>query len=135
MVDPLERLEELIRDLPPLTSLIRTRIATDYVEYGVEGGTCLAWPLINIPEGAAQRTFISKGSTFVTHFHNVNEFIIVTKGKVQASLDGQLMRVVHVGECQLIPARISHTLHALEDTWFIGVTVPAAKGYPDDSAQ
>jgi len=125
-------LEQLTKTLPDLSVFARGE-ALGCMEYEVEGGTSFGWNLLNIGEVAVQRNFMSKGTTFPGHTHPSNEWVVVSKGKLQFTIDHEQQDVVYIGQCQFLPANCFHSAYALEDTSIIGITVPAAEGYPDDS--
>lgn len=104
-----------------------------YTEYKTPTGTALGWSLMNIPEVAAQRFFISKDTEFEGHTHPANEWVIVTKGALQFTIEHDQRSITYVGQCQFLPADCFHSCVALEDTWIIGIAVPSVEGYPHDS--
>lgn len=126
-------LEQLTETLPDLSDLVAGKSRMGYIEYKTKTGTAIGWSLLNIPEVAVQRHFISKGTEFEGHTHPSNEWVIVTRGTLQFTIDHEQCSITHVGQCQFLPADSFHSCVALEDTWLIGITVPAAEGYPNDS--
>jgi len=132
MVDNLLWLEQLTEALPDLSELVAGKSRMGYTEYLTTTGTAIGWSLLNIPEVAVQRHFISGDTEFDSHSHLSNEWVIVTKGALQFVINGEQRSVTYVGQCQFLPAHCHHSCMALEDTWLIAITVPAAEGYPHD---
>ena len=126
-------LEELTKTLPDLSDLVAGKSRMGYTEYATETGTAIGWSLLNIPEVAVQRHFISKDTEFEGHTHPANEWVIVTKGMLQFTVGYGWRDTIRVGQCQFLPADCFHSCVALEDTWLVAITVPAAEGYPHDS--
>jgi len=101
------------------------------VFYDVEGGECYGFSLFNNGKIAVQRAFLSKGAEFPMHIHDdEKEHLIFYEGKGKAIVEGQEDRILEEGDCILIPAGVSHGWKILEDSWVIGITVPAEEAYP-----
>ena len=133
MEDKLQWLEALTKTLPDLSELVAGTSRMGYTEYKTETGTSMGWSLLNIPEVAVQRHFISGGTEFEGHAHPANEWVIVTKGILQFTIDHEQRSTTYVGQCQFLPANCFHSCIAMEDTWIIGIVVPSVEGYPHDS--
>jgi len=126
----LEKLEKLTEILPSLTGqIINTH--PGFTEYDATEGTSLVWGLLKEKCIAVQMSFISKGSLFRSHVHQGNEYMIVYKGALQFTIDDDQRSITYPGQCQFIPSGQRHECEALEDTWMVGITVPADAGYPD----
>jgi len=94
--------------------------------YKIDQGTCFGVRLINTNLIAVQRVFMSNAAIFPTHIHNESEWIIVYQGKLV--IDGETLGK---GKSIMFPPLTEHSIKAEENTWFIGITVPASKGYPN----
>ena len=122
----IKKLEELI----PLLSDITISNSPD-VEYDVKNGTSLGFNLYNNEEIAVQRAFASKDSVFPEHVHKKEtEILIVYKGE-GICYYGDEEKHMNVGDCIKIEPNINHSWKMLKDTWLIGITIPAVKGYPN----
>ena len=127
MSDGLDKLEILTNNLP---SLVKEE-SEGYVEYKVGKGTSLGFNLYNNGDIAIQRAFLTKGTTFPTHVHeNEIEILIIYKGS------GKLItikeeKIFKSGETCRVEKGVPHSWEMLEDSWLIGITIPAGEGYPD----
>jgi len=131
-MNSLDRLTELTNKLePPLTITSLAKFPADgAVEYRVDG-TCIGFNLWNEARISAQRCFLSAGAIFPEHTHEKSsEWLIVYVGSLHVKYGDEDWRTVSPGECaQFAPGQL-HAVKATEDTWMIGVTVPADPGYP-----
>ena len=100
------------------------------VEYGTEQGTCLGHGLYSSKDIAVQRAFLSNGSIMKKHKHKAKEIIIVYKGVLTISIDGEDTRI-NPGELYVVHPGTEHTVSAEGDVWCIGITIPSEEGYPD----
>ena len=121
----LERLKELTENL----SAFAQRQQNDEVVYNVKNGKCFGKNLYNSPEIAVQRSFISAGALFPEHNHDVFEILIVYRGELEARVDKKTM-VVSVGDSIYFEPLQVHSVMATQDTWMIGITIPADGSYP-----
>ena len=86
--------------------------------------------LYNDGEIAIQRAFMPKGTVLQEHVHhNIQEFLIVMNGELKVDM-GDFIKIVNNSELAYIEADIPHIITALQDTYMIGITVPADGGYP-----
>ncbi len=131
-MNSLERLEQLTECLePPLTIAALAKFPADgAVEYRIDG-TCIGFNLWNEPRISVQRAFLSAGAMFPEHVHEHSaEWLIIYAGEVRVRYGDEDVRTLGPGQCaQFAPGQL-HTVEAIEDTWAIGVTVPADPGYP-----
>lgn len=129
-MNTIEKLRELTEQLPtPLLTGLLTDTCS-HVEYEIDG-TCIGFALYHQPHIAVQRAFMSAGSLFTLHEHKVHEFLLVYQGFITVTIDDEEHDVEPPDVCH-IPPHTAHTVLAHEDTWMIGVTVPASEGYPRD---
>ena len=131
-MNSLDKLTELTNNLePPLTITALANFPADgAVEYRVDG-TCIGFNLWNESRISVQRCFLSAGAVFPEHTHEHSaEWLIVYAGLLQVQYGEEDMVTVLPGQCvQFSPGQL-HTVAAIEDSWMIGVTVPADPGYP-----
>lgn len=128
-MDAIKRLEIATGNLPDLTGLVKERSGAN-VEYAAEGGTLIGFGLYKNGEVAVRRTFMSKNASLEGHKHKEHEYLIVYSGKL-AVRRGDKAYSVGPGQSIHFPPETPHSCLAILDTWAIGVTVPAAEGYPD----
>jgi mannose-6-phosphate isomerase-like protein (cupin superfamily) len=128
MDNTLQKLRELTEKLPAplLTGLIAD--SCPHVEYVIDG-TCIGFALYWEQDVAVQRAFMSGGSHFTLHEHKVHEFLLVYQGYITVTIDDE-EHEVEPPDAIHIPPNTPHTVLAHEDTWMIGITVPASEGYP-----
>lgn len=100
-------------------------------------GTGLGFCLLNQPEIAVARWFSSKGSEFPKHKHEEREWIIVYKGEMELFFydeEGNISEQLKLEEgdyCYNSPGK-THSAIFNSDTWYIAITVPASKDWPND---
>ena len=126
----LEKLRELTEQLPaPLLSTMST-LSSGYGEYEVDG-TCIGFTLHNQAEVAVQRSFICTGTFCPNHEHNSHEFLLVYQGRLVVHLH-DTEYPIGVADCIHIEPNTPHSVMATDDSWLLGITVPAEEGYPHD---
>ena len=57
------------------------------------------------------------------------EILTVYDGKLKGLINGQ-EEVLDVGDCIRIEKGVPHDWYAVENTWMIGMTIPASRSYP-----
>lgn len=130
----LTKLKELTKVLPPvphLSEMIHNPGGTrSYIEYNVNGGTCIGFGLLNQEQIAVQKIFISSGTEFPLHTHEIEkEFGIIYSGLLKVFVEDEEY-IVNPGECIEFCCNQKHKVIALDDTWLIAVSIPAIDGYP-----
>lgn len=128
MNDNLRKLEELTAKLPNLVDAFGSGAIAIYK--AEEGSQAIGLSLWKEESVAAQRCFMAKGSKLATHCHDEEtEVLIVYRGHLVVTIG---CNDVHLKPADLL--RIApldpHSATALEDTWVLAVTIPAAEGYP-----
>ena len=120
-----EKLEELTRKLPAIT----THGSSDTTEYFSHGGPITGFNLLKVEDIAVQKAHMPDGSMIAVHDHDEIEHIIVYRGGlIFTTKDGEV--TVKVGEVITFQPGEPHSAIAKGDTWMIGITIPASKGYP-----
>ena len=115
--------------IPKLSDLVNSN--SPDIKYDVGDGTAIGFNLYNNGEIAVQRTFLSKGTIFPEHIHSDSvEIIIIYKGKGRCNING-VSKEFGVGEYCFVDTGLPHSWEILEDTWLIGITIPATEGYPN----
>lgn len=142
MTDRLRLMAEMLPQLPAIV----TYAMDSHIEYSTHktNGTdddaepCVGEGIYVGPnnEIALQVAFMEAGSSIDPHIHpNELEILIVyskngTEGKLKVETKDTTV-VLGPGALTTIGKGVSHIATALEDTWMIGITIPAAEGYPD----
>ena len=130
----LKKLEELIPRLDEM--ILAGGNPKGFVEYETNDGTCLGFPLYKNKKVAVQRTFLTNGTEFPKHVHDEEtEIIIIFQGKGNAIIyndDSSIKeeQIIGEGDCFRIEKGTYHSWYMLEDTWLIGITIPASEAYP-----
>jgi len=122
---------EVIKELTPHLTDMLNRSNDGVIEYSVECGTVIGFGLFHNDVVAVQRAFASFGSLFSRHEHAEHEILIVISGHMVVIYDDETKVSLNSGESVNIPPNTPHRVDVLDDTWMIGVTVPASEGYPD----
>lgn len=133
-----ENLKKLKKITPRLNELVLDRgNPKGFIEYKVNNGTCLGFPLYKIDDISIQRAFLTKDTKFPIHVHdNEVEILVIYKGKGLAKIyddNGGIKeeRTIGIGDLIRIPKEVNHSWEMLEDTWVIGITIPASEDYPN----
>ena len=132
MEDALEKLKMLTDELPAIPKLgdfKRVGERQPDVHYDIIGGTCFSFALMSTPEISVAKTFVTSGGEFPEHFHEEREFGIIFSGSALVRVNG-IERKLGPGEMVIFEPRVPHWTKALEDTWFIAITIPQSKDYP-----
>lgn len=131
MEEKLAMVNSLTDSLPLLRDMIKSK-SCNFIEYKIEKGTCFGVGLARNDEVAVQQAFMSKGSIFSKHRHDVVEIVVLYRGRLKyTGDDGD--GVIEVGGDKRFEAGSTHEIEALEDSWIIGITIPPSPGYPEAS--
>jgi len=136
---------ENLKKLKELTPKLKmTNPGCDFIEYqSEEDGTFIGFGLHKEPAIAVQRVFMSKGTKVPEHQHKEHEYCLVYKGKLKvkrefknpARMEGkhsyEKEGILCVGDGIYFTPNEKHGGEALEDTWVLSTTIPAAGVYPD----
>jgi len=124
-----KKLKEITDKLIPLENFIKAD--SKMIEYKIENGTSFGFGIWTEKDIAIQRSFMSKDSTFPMHVHSEREWLIVYKGCLIVTIDNKETSL-GIGDGIQVPANTKHHVTAKEDSWLIGITIPAnIGGYPD----
>ena len=125
-----------IRALEELEERIENKLERK-VEWkvGEEESSVPVWTLDNRRGNyAVVKAHVRGGTKFPRHVHSQKEFIICTEGRAifRAGTTTDVMSATQTmlrGDCVTIePGRI-HEIEAIEDTWFIVVTIPESEAF------
>lgn len=130
MKEALAKLKQLTQLLePPALSGVTSGKVNDVAIYTVDGGTSIGFPIHHEKDVAIQRVFMSKGSTFLPHKHDVHEWVVVYRGKYMLNYKGE-KKEQGMGDMAYFEPGEPHSGVLLEDTWILAITIPADKDYP-----
>ena len=121
-------LDQGLPDIPELTGLIKA-FTQGKVEYDLEEGTCVGFPLWHEEGYAIQRALCSEGMVFPLHTHPETEVLVLLTGQGVFTLDDQEF-YLEPGHSVTIPPETPHSLKTTKESWAIGITIPASEGYP-----
>lgn len=132
----INRLKELTEKLNEFDNYVDNNHCS-MTEVKMDEGTGLGFCLLYQPEIAVARWFSSKGSKFPRHKHDEKEWIIVYSGEMKITFydeneDKIGERILNEGDyCYNSPGTL-HSASFNTDTWYIAITVPASKDWPND---
>lgn len=133
MTDALEKLRILTDELPAVPKLGDLKNALEgnngHATYEIVNGVCHSYLLFESPLISVARTFVSAGGEFPEHLHDEAEYALIFSGSALVRVNGE-EKVIGVGECIMLDPKTPHWSQALEDTWFIAITIPRSKDYP-----
>lgn len=125
----IEELRSITNNLLPLEDLIQER-RNKMVQWATDGGTCIGFSLWDEGGVSVVRSFLSKDTHFKPHIHpGCTETMVIYKGRMKIRYNGD-ERILEPGGSIALGKDRPHESWALEDTWLIGITVPASEGYP-----
>lgn len=102
-----------------------------YREYQMEQGECFAWFIHRSGNDVAvHRWFNSGESKFPEHTHPEKEFIVIYKGIMDITKNGETKRLMAGDYIYNEPLAI-HSAYFPEDCKYITVTIPPAKEFPN----
>jgi len=142
-LEHLDQLKTLTGQLPPIPNLedfIEQR--TNCVELKAKmGGPILLFYCYKGRDIAVARTFASAGTIMESHSHKEKFIFVIYKGMIEIVFDGNVLptnlkngdnkQILKVNESFEIMPDIKHTMRWLEDSWFLVITIPPAKGFPN----
>jgi quercetin dioxygenase-like cupin family protein len=130
-MDSFEELKKLTDDLPAIPKLeYFMRKEEGHVEYEVGNGTAISYSLLSQSEISVAKTFVSSGGKFPEHKHDEKQFILIFVGSAVIYVDKK-RQILKTGECMIFESSVPHRATALEDTWFIVITIPYSKDLPE----
>ena len=127
----LEELIEMTEQLPPFALVIEKTVIGETQTFKMEKGTGIQIGMFNIKNIAIARDFFSKGSLCPVHSHIEREMIIVYEGSLEVRyIDGTTV-VLNKYDHVVISPQVGHCGFALEDTWFLAITLPSSEDWPN----
>ena len=126
----MEYLRELTENLPQFPIEIEPHFAGTK-EHKIECGTSLSWNLLNQDEVSCARWFLSNNSEFPVHTHEEREWIIVYKGSLYLKIeDDEEKRLLPGCSISIEPNKL-HSAKTIEDCWYLAITIPKSKSWPE----
>jgi len=125
MAKQIETLRRLTEELPELGVRF---MGGGTVEY--EGSSMVGSSLYKNGRVAVQRAYMPKGDCLDVHCHAEKEWLIVYSGVLVVTIDEE-QHSLSVGDSIVIEPKTAHSCSALDNTWVIGITIPASPEYPD----
>ena len=130
MNNRMKELKAVAKKINGLSKFI-LEVGENSIEYDIDGGKCYGIGLLSQPEISAQKAFMSKGSIFPKHNHEVSEWLLVYEGKLLIDYCDGTQEEISVSEAvHFLPGK-DHRVIAIEDTKYIGIVIPTTGGYPD----
>lgn len=125
----LDRLRELTETLPTFPGEVLRQ--NHCKEYEMEKGICLGWYLyVRNNEIGVHRWYSPKGTIFPKHAHGEDEWIFVYRGHLNLKLVSGDIRLIN-REFYYIPPDTAHGATFPEDTYYLTITIPPAKEFPN----
>jgi len=121
----LGRILELVKELPDLQAKMYNPTSIDYEGSGGTGSG-----LYKNTRIAVQRAYFPAGSSLHGHKHNEKEWLIIYSGKAEVEYEGK-KTLLCPGDSVYFLKNQTHSFKAIENTWVLGVTVPASDMYPE----
>jgi len=78
------------------------------------------------------RCYCPAGSEHPQHVHNVQEVVLVGRGKINLVLNGE-EKIIGQHEIFVVPADVPHACFFKENTELTAITIPPAKEYTHDA--
>lgn len=128
-----EALMERTKALPTLSHLVGGTY-NGVIQYETERGTSFGIPLRREAALAVQIVFMCAGTLVAEHVHDETEWLLVYQGRLRLHL-GNETEEYGVAEGRSIEPSLPHQSEALEDTWMLCATIPAAEGYPNNGRE
>ena len=130
----LTKLNKITKELKDLSYLRLDKTTPGDISYLDESGkeVCKGYYLYKEGYVAVQQAFIKKGNILPNHSHKEKEYLIVYKGKIKVTINNQEQKTYNTGDCVYFQPHTLHCVEGLEDTWMIGITVPASEVYPNE---
>lgn len=128
--------DEIIDKLRELTPLLHDFVCEHsgggtVIEYDTACGAVIGFGLYKTEEVGVQRAFLSFGACLPRHRHDQTEVLIPYTGTLKVTINGNTT-LYKPGDVCILPPNTPHLAEAMEDTYVVGVTVPAdMAGYPD----
>ena len=127
--DNLRKLGENLGKLPPFPKM--SNGTNGGKKYTIDFGTLLGWFIWKEENTiGVHRWFNSKGSVFQEHAHAEKEIIIVYDGIMEIA--GECgKKILKPGDHYYIKPGEAHCALFPEDCWYITITMPRTKEFPD----
>lgn len=105
---------------------------TEFYKHVVEDGVCFSRSLFSEDNVSVALWNNEEGSSFPAHVHDEREWLIFFRGKVEIKLsDREETLVMSKGDSITIDPKVVHSLHFLEDTDCVAITIPKSSDFPE----
>ena len=132
MNDRMKKLREVTTKLSGLNEFVKDgNKDSKRITYDVIGGSCSAEGILAKPEISVADIFMEKGTIFPRHNHDVNEWCIVYRGKLQVNYNGGDIKIIETSEEMYLPRGQANQITAIEYTKCVCIVVPSTGGFPD----
>ncbi len=128
MSETLERLRALTEALPTFSTTLEEQ--PGFKMHACECGDCMSWNLLSQDEISCARFYNSVGS-FQMHAHEQREFLIIYKGSMLITIDGEEEQRLLPGMSCTIDAKVPHRARFLENCWYLAITIPKTDDWPE----
>jgi len=129
--DPLCHLRKLTSDLPPFPiEEAKDGHMNGCKIHKMTCGTSISWSLLSQPGISCARWYNSNGTEFPVHVHEQREWLVVYKGSVFMTIEGQDEVRLLPGMSVTISPNTKHSCRFVEDCWYLAITVPKSEDFP-----
>ena len=126
----LQKLKELTEGLKPLKEFVKGK-GKGYVELIAGNGTAFGWNLLHEDNTiSVDKWFGSRRGEIPEHQHSEKEWLIVYKGEAILYINEKKI-TLKPQDSYYIPPKTLHRGLFKKDTFFITITIPAGKGFPE----
>jgi len=130
--DPLRRLKELTPDLPSFPIEANNGQIDGCKIHKMICGTSISWNLLSQSEISCAKWYNSNGTEFPEHVHEQREWVVIYKGSMLMTVEGQEEIRLLPGMSMTINPNTKHSARFLEDCWYLAITVPKSEDFPHE---
>jgi len=111
-----------------------------FKRHKMECGECFSWDLMPVcgpilhPKGYAVALFFnSMGCVFPMHAHREIEVMMPVKGSIHLCINNETEERLFPGDVKVITPDTPHSARFLEDCYYLAITVPRSRDWPNGS--
>jgi len=123
------RLQQLTKALE-FEGIVHRAGSQEILELEMVQGTSYMVGLYKTPVIAVARNYASRACKFPKHVHEEWELLIVYQGEMNLSVGGEMINL-KAKEFYYIEPGTEHEAFFPAETWFLAITMPASKDWPD----
>lgn len=132
MNDRMRELKAVASKINGLNGFVKSANQDDScLEHEVENGSCYAKGILSKSEISISDVYLDKGTIFPLHSHEVNEWCIVYRGKLQIEYSDGATKILEASESMFFPKGQLHRIIVLEETRCACIVVPTTGGFPN----